>query len=157
MVHARPIRGGEGATVGVLCSLTDISERRRLRKEVQCARDSREDFLRVLAHELRNPLASVMTVAAILRRQPGELGIVRMARVIEPELLPHVFDLFTQAQRTPDRKHGGLGIGLALVQTLVSLHDGEILVASAGLGQGSTFTVSLPLCRRLRAFDTRPV
>jgi len=83
VVHARPIRGGEGATVGVLCSLTDISERRRLGQEVQCARDSREGFLRVLAHELRNPLASVMAVAAILRRQPGELGIVRMARVIE--------------------------------------------------------------------------
>jgi len=83
VVHARPIRGGKGATVGVLCSLTDISERRRLGQEVQCARDSREGFLRVLAHELRNPLASVMAVAAILRRQPGELGIVRMARVIE--------------------------------------------------------------------------
>jgi len=83
VVHARPVRGNEGATVGVLCSLTDISERRRLGQEVQCARDSREGFLRVLAHELRNPLASVMAVAAILRRQPGELGIARMARVIE--------------------------------------------------------------------------
>lgn len=83
VVHARPIRGDKGATVGVLCSLTDISERLRLGREVQCFRDSREGFLRVLAHELRNPLASVMAAAAILRRQPGELGIARMARVIE--------------------------------------------------------------------------
>lgn len=83
VVHARPIHGDKGATIGVLCSLTDISERRRLGQEVQFARDRREDFLRVLAHELRNPLASVMTGAAILRRQPGELGVVSMACVIE--------------------------------------------------------------------------
>jgi signal transduction histidine kinase len=83
VVHARPIHRGDGVTAGVLCSLTDISERRRLGQEVQSARDSREGFLRVLAHELRNPLAAVMTVAAILRRQPGELGVVRMARLIE--------------------------------------------------------------------------
>lgn len=72
---------------------------------------------------------------------------------IGPGLLPHVFDLFTQAQRTPDRKHGGLGIGLALVQTLVRLHDGEISVASAGFGRGSTFAVSLPLCMQAPAGD----
>lgn len=64
---------------------------------------------------------------------------------IEPTLLPHIFDLFTQAARTPDRTHGGLGIGLALVRTLVTLHDGDITAFSAGLGTGSRFTVSLPL------------
>lgn len=83
VVHAQPLRGADGVTAGVLCSLTDVSERRRLDHEIESVRDSREGFLRVLAHELRNPLASVMTVAAILRRQPGELGIVRMVRVIE--------------------------------------------------------------------------
>ena len=81
--HAQPVRGADDVTVGVLCSLTDVSERRRLGNEIASVRDNREVFLRVLAHELRNPLASVMTVAAILRRQPGEVGIVRMARVIE--------------------------------------------------------------------------
>lgn len=83
MVHAQPVRGADGVTAGVLCSLTDISERRRLRREIESVRGDREDFLRVLAHELRNPLASVMTVATILRRRPGEPGIVSMARVIE--------------------------------------------------------------------------
>jgi signal transduction histidine kinase len=83
VVHAQPVLGEDGVTAGVLCSLTDISERRRLGHEIESVRHDREGFLRVLAHELRNPLASVMTVAAILRRQPGELGIVRMARVIE--------------------------------------------------------------------------
>ena len=83
VLHASPVYRADGVMAGVLCSLTDISERRRIGQELESARDSREGFLRVLAHELRNPLASVMTVAAILQRRPGELGIVRMARVIE--------------------------------------------------------------------------
>lgn len=64
---------------------------------------------------------------------------------IDPALLPHIFDLFTQGARTSDRSQGGLGIGLALVRTIVTLHGGEIMAQSAGLGSGSKFTVSLPL------------
>jgi signal transduction histidine kinase len=63
---------------------------------------------------------------------------------IDADLLPHIFDLFTQATRTPDRSQGGLGIGLALVRTILSLHSGEISASSAGLGAGSKFTVVLP-------------
>jgi CheY-like chemotaxis protein len=63
---------------------------------------------------------------------------------IAPELLPQVFDLFTQAERTPDRSQGGLGLGLALVKSLVELHGGSVSAESPGLGQGSTFTVRLP-------------
>ncbi|MBQ5950205.1 ATP-binding protein [Massilia sp. ST3] len=63
---------------------------------------------------------------------------------IEPGLLPHVFDLFTQAERTPDRSQGGLGIGLALVRNMVALHGGDVQARSAGPGQGSSFTVWLP-------------
>jgi two-component system CheB/CheR fusion protein len=62
-----------------------------------------------------------------------------------PELLPRVFDLFTQANRTPERAEGGLGIGLTLVRRLVELHGGTVEASSAGPGQGSTFTVRLPL------------
>ncbi|MBV9865324.1 MAG: response regulator [Abitibacteriaceae bacterium] len=64
---------------------------------------------------------------------------------IAPELLPRVFELFTQAERSPDRAQGGLGIGLTLVHSLVTMHGGSIVVASAGLGQGSEFVVRLPL------------
>jgi CheY-like chemotaxis protein len=61
-------------------------------------------------------------------------------------LLPHVFELFTQGKRTPDRAQGGLGLGLALARTIVAAHGGSIEADSAGLGQGSRFTVTLPLC-----------
>jgi signal transduction histidine kinase len=64
---------------------------------------------------------------------------------IGPDLLPVVFDLFTQGSRTLDRAQGGLGLGLALVHKLVELHGGEVSASSAGQGQGSTFTVTLPL------------
>jgi PAS domain S-box-containing protein len=61
------------------------------------------------------------------------------------ELLPHVFDLFTQAERPLDRSHGGLGIGLTLVKRLVEMHDGQVYAHSAGLGMGSEFEVHLPV------------
>ena len=61
---------------------------------------------------------------------------------IDAQLLPYVFDLFTQAQRSPDRAQGGLGIGLALVKTIMTLHGGTVTVHSDGLGHGSVFTVT---------------
>jgi CheY-like chemotaxis protein len=63
---------------------------------------------------------------------------------MEPALVERVFDLFTQAERTPDRSQGGLGLGLALVKSLVELHGGTVQASSAGLGKGSSFTVRLP-------------
>jgi PAS domain S-box-containing protein len=63
---------------------------------------------------------------------------------IPPDLLPKIFDLFTQADRSLDRAKGGLGIGLTLVRSLVELHHGSIEVRSPGKGQGSEFTIYLP-------------
>jgi CheY-like chemotaxis protein len=60
-------------------------------------------------------------------------------------LAERVFDLFAQAKRTPDRSSGGLGLGLALVKSLVKLHDGTVSCSSEGPGKGSTFSVALPL------------
>ena len=66
---------------------------------------------------------------------------------MEPALAARVFDLFAQAQRTPDRSSGGLGLGLALVRSLVELQGGRVTCCSAGPDTGSTFTVSLPLAQ----------
>jgi signal transduction histidine kinase len=75
---------------------------------------------------------------------------------IAPDMLPYIFDLFTQAERTPDRSQGGLGIGLALVKSLVALHGGTVRAASEGLGQGSEFcAVPAAPGDRLRRFDRR--
>lgn len=63
---------------------------------------------------------------------------------IGAELLPKVFDLFAQAPQAHDRARGGLGLGLAIVRSLVTLHDGTVSVASEGRDRGSTFTVRLP-------------
>ena len=63
---------------------------------------------------------------------------------ITADMLPHVFDLFTQAGRSPHQAHG-LGVGLALVRRIVDLHGGRVSLQSAGLARGSEFIVSLPL------------
>jgi PAS domain S-box-containing protein len=63
---------------------------------------------------------------------------------LSADLLPKVFDLFTQAERTLDRSQGGLGIGLTLVRRLVEMHGGSVEAHSAGPGQGSEFVVRLP-------------
>jgi len=62
---------------------------------------------------------------------------------IAPVLLPRVFDLFTQGERSLDRTEGGLGIGLSLVKALVEMHGGRVAVNSAGVGQGSDFVLHL--------------
>jgi PAS domain S-box-containing protein len=66
---------------------------------------------------------------------------------LAPELLPNVFDLFVQGDRSLDRPHGGLGIGLTIVRRLVELHGGRVEARSAGAGQGSEFVVRLPALR----------
>jgi signal transduction histidine kinase len=63
---------------------------------------------------------------------------------IAPELLPRVFDLFTQGEQGRDRARGGLGVGLAIAKAIVELHGGVIRAESAGAGTGSTFIVELP-------------
>ena len=70
---------------------------------------------------------------------------------IPPELLPRVFDLFQQGERTLDRPQGGLGVGLTLVKHLVEKHDGRVEARSDGPGRGATFTVWLPREARARA------
>jgi PAS domain S-box-containing protein len=83
--------------------------------------------------------AQVTVVDGKARVAVGDNGIG-----IVPTLLPHIFDLFTQGERSPDRSQGGLGMGLALVKSLVELHEGKVDASSAGLGQGAEFVIELP-------------
>jgi CheY-like chemotaxis protein len=74
---------------------------------------------------------------------------------MEPEVLPYVFDRFRQGDSSLARRHGGLGIGLAIVKSLVELHGGTVLARSDGPGQGATFVVKLPMAP-LRADQAPP-
>jgi PAS domain S-box-containing protein len=74
-----------------------------------------------------------------------EIGVIDTGSGIAPEFLPYVFDRFRQADQRTSRQHGGLGLGLAIVRHLVELHGGSVRAESPGKGQGSTFTVLLPV------------
>ncbi|AEG91490.1 ATP-binding protein [Ramlibacter tataouinensis] len=91
------------------------------------------------------PEGGAITVALALEGGAASIRVSDNGTGIDAALLPHVFDLFTQAKRTPDRSQGGLGLGLALVRSLVELHGGSVLARSEGRGCGSSFTVTLPL------------
>jgi signal transduction histidine kinase/CheY-like chemotaxis protein len=258
----QPIRDANGAVSGIFVEGSDVSARKQIEDELRAANRQKDQFLAMLAHELRNPLAPIMTAAQLLKvgrldqrsvanaseiivRQASHMtdlvndlldvsrvtrGLValekeeldlnvivsaaveqvrplidarrhsltlqlsgrsahvsgdrtRLVQVISnilnnaakytapggcltlsvsvdaqrvmvavrdngvgiaPDILPYIFDLFTQAERTPDRSQGGLGIGLALVKSLVALHGGTVHATSDGLGKGSEFCICLP-------------
>ncbi|MDQ1610644.1 MAG: hypothetical protein QOG00_575 [Pyrinomonadaceae bacterium] len=90
-------------------------------------------------------------VEVSLRRTAGaqaEIVVTDDGAGINPEFLPHVFEHFRQADSTSTRKHGGLGLGLAIVRRLVELHGGTVAAESEGEGRGATFRIRLPLIRR---------
>jgi signal transduction histidine kinase len=74
----------------------------------------------------------------------AEVTVADTGRGIPPEELPHIFDRFYRADRARARQHGGAGLGLAIVQAIVSAHGGQITAESA-VGAGTTIRVSLPL------------
>ena len=90
------------------------------------------------------PEGGKAAVAVTRRGGTVEIAVTDNGRGIAPDFLPHVFERFRQADSSTTRQYGGLGIGLAIVQQLVDLHGGTVRAESAGLGQGATFTVSLP-------------
>lgn len=261
-IRAAALRDDDGEIIRWFGTNTDVTPLHAAQNELRAADRRKDEFLAMLAHELRNPLAPIATAAELLERAPGNAGLVQktsrviarqvdhMSKLVEdlvdvsrvtrghialrsdmldvrqvlhdaieqtaplierkgqvlaaslpdteylvngdktrliqifsnilnnaakytPEggritlqlgasgsriqiriedggmgiskaLLPHVFDLFTQGERLPDRAQGGLGLGLSLVKSLVELHGGTVAAHSDGPGMGSTFTVELP-------------
>ena len=256
LAHANPICADSGELIGAVNVLIDITERKR-------AESAKDEFLAMLAHELRNPLAPIRNALHVLQlKSPPEPEITRMLEVIDrqitqmtrlvddlldvsrisrnkivlrksrlsvtevintaletsrpllaasgqafavampplplyieadatrlaqvisnllhnaakytdssgriwltvaqeggnalisvrdtgigisADMLPRIFDMFMQADRSIDRAHGGLGVGLTVARRLVGLHGGSITASSDGTGKGSTFTVRVPL------------
>jgi CheY-like chemotaxis protein/anti-sigma regulatory factor (Ser/Thr protein kinase) len=139
---------------GVETVRTLINERRHALK---LSLPARPIWLYADASRLEQVVVNLLTNAAKYTADAGEISLVveqvgdeAVLRVrdtgvgIAPELLPHIFELFTQAEQSLDRSQGGLGIGLCLVQRLVEMHGGSVEVQSA-LGQGSEFIVRLPV------------
>lgn len=89
-------------------------------------------------------------VAVEIEEQQVAIHVHDTGAGIPAEILPKIFDLFAQGDRTLDHSQGGLGIGLTLVRSLVSLHGGEVAAASPGPGRGSQFTIRLPLAQPQR-------
>lgn len=110
-------------------------------------------LLQVIANLLSN--ATKFTARgdriAVRLREPEsrvELHVIDTGQGITSELLPHIFDRFTQGDSSTTRRSSGLGLGLTLAREIVALHAGSITAESAGAGRGSTFKVSLPAAHK---------
>jgi len=90
------------------------------------------------------PERGAITLEASVSGPAIEITVSDNGIGIPAELLPRVFDLFQQGERTLDRSQGGLGVGLTLVKRLVEMHGGQLEAHSAGAGRGSVFTIRLP-------------
>ena len=86
-----------------------------------------------------------VTIAARRAGEVDEIVVSDTGIGIDPAFLPNVFESFRQADASPTRVHGGLGLGLSIVRQLVALHGGEVSAESAGKDKGATFTVRLPV------------
>jgi PAS domain S-box-containing protein len=123
-------------------------------------RGDRTRIAQVVANLLQNAAKftpSGGAVAVFLRRTEGRtvrLQVRDTGAGLAPEIMPRLFEPFTQADSTLDRSRGGLGLGLALVKGLVEKHGGSVSVESDGPGKGSQFTVVLPLEDRAPAEQT---
>jgi PAS domain S-box-containing protein len=112
---------------------------------------------------LLNNAAKYTDTGGLIRMTVNREGDEAVIRVrdngvgIAPELLPHIFELFTQVDGSLGRSYGGLGIGLALARNLVEMHEGRLQASSAGLGKGCEFTIKLPLLSISPAAESKTV
>ncbi|TZF89861.1 hybrid sensor histidine kinase/response regulator [Cognatilysobacter lacus] len=97
-----------------------------------------------------------IALSVMREHQAARIAVRDRGIGIEPEMLPHVFELFTQGRREAHRAHDGLGIGLTLVRNIVDMHGGQVEAHSDGRGEGSEFVVTLPLAIATSAHVAAP-
>jgi signal transduction histidine kinase/ActR/RegA family two-component response regulator len=128
----------------------------RLPAQPATVRGDQTRLTQVVANLLTNsakytPMHGNIQLSLACAGDEATLSVADDGEGVTPELLPRVFDLFSQGERKADRAQGGLGLGLALVRSMVQLHGGTVDASSPGRGGGSIFTVRLPLKHELAA------
>jgi CheY-like chemotaxis protein len=98
-----------------------------------------------------------ITVSGATEGQDHVLRVTDTGVGIEPEMLPRIFDMFTQEPQSLDRARGGLGLGLTIVRNLAELHGGSVMARSAGRDRGSEFIIRLPAAQAAAASAVRDV
>src|SRR3569623_339314 len=181
--RAMPIRDEAGKVIRWFGTNTDVTEVRRAQEALRESDRRKDQFLAVLAHELRTPLAPIANALQILRMTQifaillniaarytpaggdirvaaciaGEQALVTVSdtgKGIAPSMLDSIFELFVQGEARGHSSAAGLGVGLTLARELAEYHGGSIEAASEGPGSGAQFTVRLPLA--LSARDAGP-
>jgi PAS domain S-box-containing protein len=156
----------------VISNAVETVRRDAAAKEIEIIVRGHEDILFVTADPLRleqivwnllnnavkfTPQGGRVVVTLVSDGATAVLSVKDTGEGIEPSFLPHVFDMFRQADASSSRKFGGLGIGLALVRQLVQLQGGTVVAASDGRGKGAEFTISIPVSRETnRAASSSP-
>ncbi len=110
-----------------------------------------EDKVKIVIHNLLSNAVKFThsggTVEASVKQEGDNIQIIIKdnGQGISPEFLPHIFDRFNQADNSSTRNYGGLGLGLAITNHIVKLHNGTIKAQSEGKGKGSVFIVKFPV------------
>jgi signal transduction histidine kinase/ActR/RegA family two-component response regulator len=108
------------------------------------------------AFKFTSPGGSIRIRAGRAAQGRAEVSVADSGSGISPEVLPHVFEVFSQAEQSLDRSLGGVGVGLAVVKGLIDLHGGEVTARSEGEGKGAEFILSLPLTSRVPVHGAEP-
>jgi signal transduction histidine kinase len=141
------------------CSCREIEEKAR-EKSIEFIKDNQlnghtilgdEDKVKIVIHNLLSNAVKFThsggKVEASVKQEGDNIQIIIKdnGQGISPEFLPHIFDRFNQADNSSTRNYGGLGLGLAITNHIVKLHNGTIKAQSEGKGKGSVFVVKFPV------------
>jgi PAS domain S-box-containing protein len=136
--------------INLAAGAKQITVRKQLNRSASIVVGDADRLRQVVSNLLTNAVKFTPTGGRIDIRLDAADGLARIriadnGQGIDPAFLPHVFDRFWQADSSTTRKHGGLGLGLAIVRHIMEMHGGRVSADSPGKGLGATFTIELPL------------